>query len=363
MLEARPDFGLPAAVVTLDGSLEAGLARRGEDGDDLKGEAEANDAADGVGKLMSALEAGVVVELSIGGQADVVPVGQKRLESFPSGDEGPGPGLHQAAVERDGVENLDIDSAANDKAGDDVEAIQFGVALGDLGQVPAARRGRVAYPSAPIQSTSPQQDPSDRANRRQRVAALHEQLPMDRHVAELSQRTSVLESLASRENDLFDRRGRSVGWLMRARRSIGPLDTVQALPDSPGNPSLNGRAADMKLTRDSSSAPSRPNGRHDGATSLLDGVFLPSSLLRGFLELISLSPKTLLKASPPDDQAVEADVMWKAADYGAFPHPLENAARFPQLPQPQSTTKIKTNLTKTPLTRPGVADSQVARSC
>ena len=35
-------------------------------------------------------------------------------------------------------------------------------------------------------------------------------------------------------------------------------------------------------------------------------------------------------------KAVEADGVWKAAR-GAFPHPLENASRFPHLPQPQPT--------------------------
>jgi len=224
MLEARPDFGLPAAVVALDGSLEAGLTRRGEDGDDLKGEAEANDAADGVGKLMSALEAGVVVELSVGGQADVLPVGSQRLKGLSGGDEGPGPRLHQAAVKRDAVKDFDIDSAANDKAGDDVEAIQFGVALGDLGQVPTWRWSWAPYSSAPVQGPSPQQDTSDRAHRRQRTVALCHQLAMDRRISELSQRAGVLESLASGENALFRRGRHPVGRLARTGRSIAPLD-------------------------------------------------------------------------------------------------------------------------------------------
>lgn len=364
VLEARPDLCLPAAVIALDGGLEARLARRGKDRDDPESEAESDDATDGVGILVSALEAGVVVELGIGGQADVLPVGQQRLESFPSGDEGSGPGLHQAAVEGDGVEDFDIDSAANDKAGDDVEAIQFGVPLGHLRQVPTSRRGGMPDSSTPIQGASPQQDPSDRANRRQRTEALFQQLTMDRRIAELSQGTRVFESLASGENDLFDRGGHPVGWPVRARRAITPLDAVQSLPGSPGNPSLDGRTTDMELTRDPSSAPSRPDGRNDGAAFLFDGGFLPTSLLRKFLEEILLFSKTLPKSKPSGNQAVEADGVWKAAEYGAFPHPLENAARFPQLPQPlATTTKLKKNPTKTPLAWPGVADSHVARKC
>ncbi len=337
VLEARPDFGLPAAVVALDGSLEAGLTRRGEDGDDLKGEAEANDAADGVGKLMSALEAGVVVELSVGGQADVLPVGLQGLKGLSGGDEGPGPRLHQAAVERDAVEDFDIDSAANDKVSDDVEAIQFGVALGHWRQVPAWRRSWAAHSPAPIQGAPPQKDSSDRSNRWQRTVALCEQLTMDRRIAELSQRAGVLEPLTSRENKLFRRGRHPIGRLARAGWPIAPLDPVQPLLGSSRHPSRDGRAADMELMRDLSSAASRPNGRNDGTALPFDGVFLPPSLLCGYLEEILFS-QTLAKSKPSSNQAVEADGVWKAAEYGAFPHPLENATRFPQLPQPRPTT-------------------------
>ena len=363
VLEARPDLGLPAAVIAFDGGLEARLARRGKDRDDPESEAESDDAADGVGVLVGALKAGVVVELGIGGQAHVLPVGQQGLESFPSGDEGSGPRLHQTAMERDGVEDFDIDSAANDKAGDDIEAIQFDVSLGHLRQIPASRRSGMPDSSTPIQGASPQQDPSDRANRRQRTVALFQQLTTDRRIAELSQGTGVLEPLASSENDLFDRGGYPVGWPVRARRAITPLDAVQSLPGSPGNPSLNGRTTDMELTRDPSSAPSRPDRSNDGVTFLFDGSFLPNALLRRFLEEILLLSKTLPKSKPSGNQAVEADGVWKAAEYGAFPHPLENAARFPHLPQPQATTRLKKNLTKIPLAWPGVPDSHVARSC
>ena len=128
-------------------------------------------------------------------------------------------------------------------------------------RLPRLREGRSWRGS--IQGASPQQDPSDRADRGQRTVALFQQLTMDRRIAELSQGTRVLESLAGGENDLFDRGGHAVGWSVRARRVITPLDAVQSLPGSPGNPSLNGRTADMELTRDPSSAPSRPDGGND----------------------------------------------------------------------------------------------------
>ncbi len=332
MLKARPDLGLPAAVVALDGSLEAGLARRSEDGNDLKGEAEADDSADGVGKLMSALEASVIVKLRVGGQADALPVGSQRLEGLPSGDEGPGPGLHQATVERDGVEDLDIDSAANDKAGDDVEAIQLGFALSHWWQVPTSRRGLATNPSAPIQGASAQQDPCDCAHRRHGVVALCEQLAMDRGITELSQRAGLLESLASGEDDLFGRDGYSVGGLVRAERSIAPRDAVQPLSSGSGNPSLNSRAADPELAGDPPSAPPRPNGRDDGPTLLFDGVFLPSSFLRGSLEEILLVTETLPESNPSDNQAVEADRGMESRRVRRLPTPLGKRCPFPTAP-------------------------------
>jgi hypothetical protein len=54
---------------------------------------------------------------------------------------------------------------------------------------------------------------------------------------------------------------------------------------------------------------------------------------------------------------MEADGVWKAAEYGAFPHPLENASRFPQLPQAQLLLNLLKKGTKKPQNCSGVADS------
>jgi hypothetical protein len=136
---------------------------------------------------------------------------------------------------------------------------------------------------------------------------------MDRHIAELSQRAGVLEPLTSCENKLF-RRGRyPIGRLARAGRPIAPLDPVQPLLGSPRHPSRDGRPADMELMRDLSSAASRPNGRNDGTALPFDGVFLPPSLLCGYLEEILFFPKTLAKSKP------SATRLWKLTGYGKPP--------------------------------------------
>src|SRR6202035_2379717 len=107
--ETRPDRGLPAAVVVLDGGLEAGLARRRENGRDAQRQAEPDDAPDGVGMSVGAGEDPVVVELRVGGQAGRAPVLQERIHGVFRGDSAAWPGGRQAAVQADGVENLDVD--------------------------------------------------------------------------------------------------------------------------------------------------------------------------------------------------------------------------------------------------------------
>jgi hypothetical protein len=67
-------------------------------------------------------------------------------------------------VERDGVENFDLRTVLNDESLDDVEAIQFGATLSDIRQVPSSRWGRTTNAPLSIQSSSPFQDPTNRAN-------------------------------------------------------------------------------------------------------------------------------------------------------------------------------------------------------
>ncbi len=74
MPRARPDFRLPAPVEGLNGRLEPGLPRRGEDGDHPEAQAEAGHAADRVAVMMRALEDGIVVELDVRGEAERAPV-------------------------------------------------------------------------------------------------------------------------------------------------------------------------------------------------------------------------------------------------------------------------------------------------
>jgi hypothetical protein len=81
MLEASPHFGLPTAIEAFDGGLEAGFARRDENGNHLQAEAKADDATQGIGIKVGTLKARVIVELSIRRQAKGSPMAQNEFQS------------------------------------------------------------------------------------------------------------------------------------------------------------------------------------------------------------------------------------------------------------------------------------------
>lgn len=371
-VEASPDFGLPAAVVAFDGGLEARLARRREDGRDLEGEADPADAPEVVGVMMGTLEPGVVVELCVSGQTKLAPVFEQGGHADPSGDRGSGPGSRQAAVKRDGVKDLHIDSAFNDKAFDDIEAIDLDLFGSDLWQVPAAGRSRPAHSSVPIQSSSPFQDSSNGANRRDLAVPLPSQLAVDRGVTVLSQVAGLPKLLSQPEDFLFESRGDAIsGLTSRSREPVEPIDAVQPLPIRPTDPAVHRRGAQPKDPSDGSERTTSANSRNRLPTELIERVFLKSSPLLSATEQITAARSNRFALLRRGQGPMEADGVWKAAEYGPFPHPLENASRFPQLPQAQLPLNVLEKRTrKSPGTVPGlltvrcsaVADSYRLRS-
>jgi hypothetical protein len=193
VVEASPDLGLPAAVIAFDGGLEAGFARWSEDGYHLQGQTKTGDPAEVIGILVGSLETRVVVELSIAGQTDLAPVFDQGQGSSLGRDGGSRPGGCQAAMKGDGIKGLDVDSAFDDKAGDDIDAIGFQLSGGDWGQVPTARRRWAPHPLTAVQSSQPLQDTTDSANGRDlAMSSLHE-LPPDGKITVLSQIACLLQ--------------------------------------------------------------------------------------------------------------------------------------------------------------------------
>ena len=92
MMEARPDLRLPAAIEVLNGGLKAGLAGGDEHRHHPEAQTDPGDLAQGVGRPMRPLEAGVVVELGVGRHPDLAPVRHEGVDREGGGDRGPGPG-------------------------------------------------------------------------------------------------------------------------------------------------------------------------------------------------------------------------------------------------------------------------------
>jgi hypothetical protein len=338
VVKASPDLGLPAAVVAFDGGLEAGLARRREDRSHLEGEADPADTTEVIGIVMSTLEPGVVVELNVTGKTELAPVLDQSRHTGPRGDRGSGPGSRQGTVKRDGVKDFHIDSAFNDKAFDDVEAIGLELSGSDLGQVPAAWRAWPAHPWVAIQSSSSFQDSANRANRRDPAVSLPAQLPVDGDITVLSQVACLPKLLAQLQDFLFDIRRDTVGGLAgRSRGTVGPVDAFQAFSFSPAHPAVHRRVAQPKGPGDRPQRTTPADGRNHGPTKPLNRVFLRSwPLLSG--RRADHSPRVEqnpFRVAGQGHGPMEAAGVWKAAEYGVFPHPSENASRFPQLPQAQ----------------------------
>lgn len=107
-LKAMDDFGLPESVEGFDGGLEAGFTRRSEDRSNAEGQAKPDDASEGIGDIMGSLEAGVVVELGISGQAVVAPVELESGKDEVGGDVAARPGRDKPAMQGDGIEGMSV---------------------------------------------------------------------------------------------------------------------------------------------------------------------------------------------------------------------------------------------------------------
>lgn len=130
---AAPHFRFPSGVERLDQILDPVLAGWREDGRDAEAQAHAGHAADGVPKLVRALEEGVVVELGVVGEPVLPPVPEQT-----SNHVGGGPPFHQkrgrkSPVERDSGQNVEAGAGPNHQILDEVEAVELGGTSGDPG--------------------------------------------------------------------------------------------------------------------------------------------------------------------------------------------------------------------------------------
>lgn len=234
VVEAFPDFGLPQVVEGLDLVLEAVLAWRGEDGGDAQGQAEEGDRAEAVGMVMGAVKAQVVIELSVGGQTVLAPMGQQGILSEPGGDGGVEETAAQTAVQRDAVEDLDFANALDDEALDDIPGVQLGAAGGDVGEVPAWRGRRPTQAARAFDEAVALEHVGDGGAAGQRDAGrgLCAQGAEDGDRAVFPQDIVVAESVAQAE-DALDQSGRQGVKGVDAGRANGPRSRRDRVGESP----------------------------------------------------------------------------------------------------------------------------------
>jgi hypothetical protein len=213
VVEAFPDFGLPQGVEGLDLVLEAMLARWGEDGGDPQGQAEEGDGTEAIGMVMGTMEAQIIIELGVGGQPVRPPVGEQRILGEPGGDGGGEKTAAKAAVQGDGVEDLNLADALDDESLDDVEGVQLDPSRGNVGEVPTGRWWGAAEATGATDQTVAPEDIGNGGAAGQWMAGgrLRAQGAQDGNRAIFAQGIEVTESVAQAEDVLDESSGEGMG--------------------------------------------------------------------------------------------------------------------------------------------------------
>ena len=276
VLEPGPDPSLPRAVVVLDRCLETRLARRHEHRDHPQAQAKSADPTYRVGMGVRPLEDRVVVELGVARQTELPPVLGQALD-----DELGGAALiarprgHQAAMQRDPVEHLDLRAIADDQPLDDVEAVEFLAAAGHLRQVPARWRWGSSDPMPMIQGAATAQDAVDGPFRGERFDPAGSQILEDRLGPEEAQVALGLQLAAHLKDQILDG---PLGPLSDSgdRWAIGPIHPVETLAVRVADPAVNGRGAYAEVPCDFMLRSAASDGLDHGPAA----AGLPISLLR-----------------------------------------------------------------------------------
>jgi len=278
VLKASPDFVLPAAVVVLDGRLEAGLSRRGEDRSDVELETKSRDASEGIGPLMGALEDRVVVELDVPGKSVFAPVLDEHFDREFGSPGGFDPTGTEATMQADAIEDHDVGSTTNDEPFHEVEAVELDLTGCDAWQIPPLGRGRAADSSASIQGTTPEENSADGAQGGDALDAALLESSMNGSRAELSEVAGLLELFAEPQDEILEMGRRSASGPSSTAWRITPDHPIKSLTAGTSNPVLNGSQTDMKFPLNISERSSTANRRNHPPPSRFNTVFRSQSV-------------------------------------------------------------------------------------
>jgi hypothetical protein len=200
--EALPYLGLPKRVESLDGVLEPVFQGRGEDRSHSERQAKAADAADGVRKLMGALETGVVIELGIGRQTQVRPALNEATDHHAGAQLDLRPGADLAPMHGHASQYTEPLPTTQGQVFDQIKAVQIDAGTGQVGQVPAGRRRPPALPSGRVLCSVAFENAVN-SRHGGHIMISGSQLRMDRFGAGLAEHTAVTQSMPQLEDGAF----------------------------------------------------------------------------------------------------------------------------------------------------------------
>jgi hypothetical protein len=262
-VETLPDLGLPKTIKMFDGVLKAMFAGSREDRNNAQTQAQTADTADCIFELVGALKARVV-ELGVVGQAVLPPVFDQAFKSEIRSDFGLRPGGFKSAVQRSGIQNVDINAAFDDEILNGIEQVDLGAQRGDIRKIPAGRRWGPARSEPAVKGAAALQNTVDCAQRWNGTGVKSsQQITVNGGSAELAQVADVFKKFASGENACFAKGIGAVGGSWRTRGLVRKIQSIQTLALGAANPALNGAERDMKAPRDGAHGMATANGRND----------------------------------------------------------------------------------------------------
>ena len=174
------------------------------------------------------------------------------------------------------VEDLDVGTVLDDQALDDVEAVQFDLGSGEVGQIPAGGRRGSAGSLAAVQCAAAAQDAVDGSHRWHPGDPLRQQLLAD-GVGTDGPQVAVGQFAPCHENQILQGDIGAAG-LVRGVRAVGPIDVIEALALGTLDPVRNRGDADSELTGDGTQGPATADSGYHGPATL----DLTLCLLMGF---------------------------------------------------------------------------------
>jgi hypothetical protein len=180
-------------------------------------------------------------------------------------------------MKADGVEDFHIDSTADDEPFDEVEAVEFRSAIGQVRQMPSFRRRRPANASSAIEGTAALEDAADGSQGRDAFDAVAAgalgEFATDGSGPVLAEVTGFAELLPESEDEILDPLWSARGRASSTAWAIGPVDAIEALTLCSIDPLLDRPQTDTEFLRNDSHGPTTADDGDHPPPLLFNRVF------------------------------------------------------------------------------------------